>query len=220
MVDVPAGWYPNPDPGQQGTNRYWDGSAWTAHVQAVGVAAPAVRELSVLGTEYASWLRRFVGTIIDNLILSPVMLLFLVPAMVQGFSDAMDNAGVQDYEPSLGFYGLIIFGTFVYLVVMALYLVLCTAKWGQTVGNRVAGTIVVMASDGSVPDMGAAVRRTGILVGFNAGYQLPFVGFLFGLGLLVDYFSMFWNPKSQCWHDMVADTVVALKPVPVMKASL
>ena len=41
MTQAPAGWYPQPD----GTQRYWDGSAWTDHIapgatQAAAAAAP------------------------------------------------------------------------------------------------------------------------------------------------------------------------------------
>lgn len=36
MTQIPAGWYPDPAPaapGQPPSQRYWDGQAWTAHVQ-------------------------------------------------------------------------------------------------------------------------------------------------------------------------------------------
>jgi Protein of unknown function (DUF2510) len=36
--DVAAGWYP--DPQTEGQLRYWDGSAWTEHVQPAGQPAP------------------------------------------------------------------------------------------------------------------------------------------------------------------------------------
>ncbi len=41
MTQTPAGWYP--DPSQAGQQRYWDGTAWTEHVQpdAATAAAPA-----------------------------------------------------------------------------------------------------------------------------------------------------------------------------------
>lgn len=45
-MSSPAGWYPDPDPdARPGSSRYWDGSAWTAHVRveqgAPGPQAPA-----------------------------------------------------------------------------------------------------------------------------------------------------------------------------------
>lgn len=42
MTQIPAGWYPDPDPAQTtaGTQRYWDGQQWTAHVQAPTYPSP------------------------------------------------------------------------------------------------------------------------------------------------------------------------------------
>lgn len=37
MSQAPAGWYPQPD----GTQRYWDGNAWTEHIASPPVPAPA-----------------------------------------------------------------------------------------------------------------------------------------------------------------------------------
>ncbi|HSK32613.1 MAG TPA: RDD family protein [Propionicimonas sp.] len=44
MTQIPAGWYPDPDPNQSqpGGQRGWDGQRWTEHVQAAaGAGAPA-----------------------------------------------------------------------------------------------------------------------------------------------------------------------------------
>ncbi|MER7663285.1 DUF2510 domain-containing protein [Streptomyces sp. NPDC096193] len=38
-MTTPAGWYP--DPSVSGTERWWDGTAWTAHTRAVQVPVPA-----------------------------------------------------------------------------------------------------------------------------------------------------------------------------------
>lgn len=37
MSQAPAGWYPQPD----GTQRYWDGTAWTEHISGTPQAAPS-----------------------------------------------------------------------------------------------------------------------------------------------------------------------------------
>jgi len=42
MTQIPAGWYPDPDPSQSdpGAQRYWDGQQWTEHVQAPAPQIP------------------------------------------------------------------------------------------------------------------------------------------------------------------------------------
>ncbi|MEZ5192590.1 MAG: DUF2510 domain-containing protein [Nocardioides sp.] len=41
MTQIPAGWYPDPTPGvDPAQQRWWDGTAWTAHVQTPPPAAP------------------------------------------------------------------------------------------------------------------------------------------------------------------------------------
>jgi len=43
MTQIPAGWYPDPDPAQSlpDVQRYWDGQQWTEHVHAPAGPAPA-----------------------------------------------------------------------------------------------------------------------------------------------------------------------------------
>jgi uncharacterized RDD family membrane protein YckC len=56
MTQIPAGWYPDPDPNQpvsapgQKRQRYWDGQQWTEHVQP-GVGQPAAPGGTLGGTQ-------------------------------------------------------------------------------------------------------------------------------------------------------------------------
>ena len=42
MTQIPAGWYPDPDPDapEPKGQRYWDGQQWTEHVQPAPQSAP------------------------------------------------------------------------------------------------------------------------------------------------------------------------------------
>lgn len=54
MSEAPAGWYPQPD----GTQRYWDGSAWTEHISGTPGATDAVSaapaESAVAASDHAT----------------------------------------------------------------------------------------------------------------------------------------------------------------------
>jgi uncharacterized RDD family membrane protein YckC len=77
--------------------------------------------------------------------------------------------------------------------------------WGQTIGKRAVGTIVVSASDGSQVGAGAAGGRAAV---YALPSIVPFVGWLFGL---LNELWLLWDPNRQCVHDRAARTVVISK---------
>jgi uncharacterized RDD family membrane protein YckC len=104
MTQIPAGWYPDPAQTHPGRQRYWDGTAWTAHVhdpvppappaypaypepytqghpQAYAPSygatyAPALPQPRTTpdGQPLSGWWRRVLAQLLDGLILSPVLL--------------------------------------------------------------------------------------------------------------------------------------------------
>ncbi|GLX02520.1 hypothetical protein Misp02_66060 [Microtetraspora sp. NBRC 16547] len=87
-----------------------------------------------------------------------------------------------------------------------LYFWLLHARWGQTVGKRIVGIMVVSPHTGLPPSL----RSSAIRAGFSVGIPLiPMFGWLIGL---IDKFHLFLNGRRQCYHDKFADTVVVLVP--------
>jgi uncharacterized RDD family membrane protein YckC len=77
--------------------------------------------------------------------------------------------------------------------------------WGQTIGKRAVGIIVVSARDGSRIGTGAAGGRAAI---YALPSIVPLIGWIFGL---VNELWLLWDASRQCVHDHAAHTVVINK---------
>lgn len=94
MTQIPAGWYPDPDPEapEPKGQRYWDGQQWTQHVQPPAVQQPAapgypaypaggyggaqvVRATTPDGQELAGWWARLVAYLLDGIIVGVIGLI-------------------------------------------------------------------------------------------------------------------------------------------------
>lgn len=115
MTQIPAGWYPDPDPQQPEPKgqRYWDGQQWTEHVQpAPGQPAPAqtaygepgpggapaytpmapygggvqiARATTPDGQELAGWWMRVAAYLMDGVIVGVLSVIVALPWMRQIF---------------------------------------------------------------------------------------------------------------------------------------
>ncbi len=76
------------------------------------------------------------------------------------------------------------------------------AAWGQTLGKRAVGTMVVTADTRAKISSGAAASRAAV-------YALPpivlYIGSLF---TALNELWLLWDPQRQCLHDKAAHTVV------------
>lgn len=109
MTQIPAGWYPDPDPdvpAEHRGQRYWDGATWTEHVQpppgayprdgGPGTpyspmpgyaampgygAAPAPVATTPDGERLAGWWQRVGAYVIDLLVMTPIIFLLAWPWM-------------------------------------------------------------------------------------------------------------------------------------------
>ncbi|MCG5220104.1 RDD family protein [Streptosporangium sp. KLBMP 9127] len=75
------------------------------------------------------------------------------------------------------------------------------AVWGQTVGKRLCGLMVV-SKTGEKPGWGGAAVRALV---YPASSALPFAGPVF---TLVTMLWIFFDPRKRCLHDLIAGTVV------------
>lgn len=83
-----------------------------------------------------------------------------------------------------------------------IYTVLFTKLKGQTLGKMAVGIKVVQMIDGSLPTWGNAIGRWALPA---VAALVPWAG---GLGWLLIYLWILWDPNKQGLHDKVAKTVV------------
>lgn len=86
------------------------------------------------------------------------------------------------------------------------------ARWGQTLGKRALGTMVVTAAGRSKISGGAAAGRAAV---FILAPAVPLVGGIFSL---LDDLWLLWDPGRQCLHDKAASTVVVKTRAPAAPA--
>jgi len=82
-----------------------------------------------------------------------------------------------------------------WLVVSAVYFVVCWTRWGHSLGQRLCGLRVVDAANGERISTGRAIGR--------------YVGILVSSWVL--YIGLIWaafDPRKQGWHDKMASTFV------------
>ena len=204
---APPGWYP--DPTAPGTQRYWDGQAWTDHH--APLAGPAATPPSGLPA-LASFGQRLGAAVVDGLVFAVPMTLIMVALFLLlalttgGLLEGLDGSGP-------GAAGGLLIGGFAVFAVVLLAAIVAPILYGigfegsprgQTIGKWMVGIRVVDGTTaGRLPISRAAVR---VLVRSFAS------GALFALG----YLWMLWDEQNRTWHDMAADSrvVVAEGPRP------
>ena len=87
MTQTPADWYPDPNDDRQ--LRYWDGTAWTAHVAAAPASARPTGPTTPDGEPLAGWWWRVLAYVIDSIIISVVASIVSIPAQIQIQRDFM-----------------------------------------------------------------------------------------------------------------------------------
>lgn len=141
----------------------------------------------------ASIVQRVAGALVDGLLTSMVV---VVPMLV-GLIDVEDLEGPL---PPVFVPALILFG--------AVYTIVPTALWGQTLGKIAVGSRVVVESDGSLPGWRRSFLRWA-LPGLLA--RLSYVGLVLTLAIIV---SIVIDPLRRGLHDRVAGTIVVRVPRP------
>lgn len=155
----------------------------------------AVQEI-LSEVEYAGFWRRLAASIIDGLVLT-------IPGVVVGF---VIGFGETLLLYSLGTLsedaqsGLISLSTYLAaLVINWLYFaVLESSSWQATMGKRALGIIVT--------------DEHGERLTFARATGRHFAKFLSGLVLYIGFLMAGWTSRKQAIHDMVANTLVVMKP--------
>jgi uncharacterized RDD family membrane protein YckC len=141
--------------------------------------------------ELATVGQRVVGALVDGLLTSMVV---VIP-LILGFVELDDFDGTL---PAPILLGLFLFG--------AIYTIVPTAMWGQTLGKIAVGTRVVVEADGTLPGWWRSTVRWALpgLAG-----RLPVIGLVVSLAVTV---SLLVDPRRRGLHDRVAGTIVVKVP--------
>jgi len=233
VTQTPADWYPDPNDDRQ--LRYWDGSAWTAHVAAAPVPARPTGPTTPDGEPLAGWWWRVLAYVIDTIIISVVSSIVSIPAQIQMQRDLMpvmerfDRAIEQnpDTPPDFGAF----FNDYLdvmqqhafwlvapTVILTLLYWVIFLRLKGATPGKLMLGMRVRLRdSPGTLPWSSIIARMTlqfGVVwtvfvVAFMTGSVSMFVlWILVSMFMLIDPLWATWDSKRQTLHDKLAATNV------------
>jgi uncharacterized RDD family membrane protein YckC len=162
----------------------------------------------------AEWWQRLLARIIDGLVLSVLIIPLWVPAfssLVNKLRNINNQYAANPNSPAAQaairhvtgqFFGHIFLVVIAGLAIALAYDWLQHGLWGQTLGKRAMGTMVVTADTRSKISVGAAGGRAAVYV---LPSVVPFVG---GLFALLNELWLLWDQRRQCLHDKAAHTVV------------
>ncbi|MET3960094.1 putative RDD family membrane protein YckC [Marmoricola sp. OAE513] len=241
MTQIPAGWYPDPaapDPAKAGS-RYWDGNAWTEQVQAPSAPAaypPAYPQYTAPSSFYdqgvpstpdgqplAGWWMRVLATILDAFFQVPLLVLAALPAVTANWDslekwvDDNTSGGTFSYEsgdklpavldittgPGLALYASVIAASALYSLVFLF--------WKHATPGKLAVGLRIRRRE--TDDLPAATILVRFAFVFLLGLltNLPLVGTLFVLLVLLDYLWPLWDKNKQALHDKIVGTNVVKK---------
>ncbi|WP_205474457.1 RDD family protein [Nocardioides sp. SYSU D00038] len=245
MTQTPGGWHP--DPTQPGQLRWWDGTRWTEHT--APAAPPAAYPASTApgpgpapasspygppaygsprtsaattpdGQRLAGWWLRVVATLVDGLVLTPIVLALawpwtgrIVEAYGDYFDEALDAAERGGASPPVTDLMTDIAGP---MLAVGLVWLLTSLVWtfgflrafGATPGKLLLGLRVRLRDTPGRLPWSAIAKRWGVQsIGQVSGF-VPFVGTFGSLFSLLDVLWPLWDDKKQALHDKAAGTNV------------
>lgn len=130
---------------------------------------------------------RIGGFVLDVVVLAVIAAVVMLPF-------ATTTSGGGEMGMSVGGSGML-----AGLVVSALYYIVPTALYGQTLAKKLLGTKVVRVDDGQVPGWGKAAGRQVILALLNFFCYLP---------QIVNAILLAQDPQRRGWHDKAVGTRV------------
>jgi len=237
MTQAPAGWYQDPGapPGAPPHVRYWDGSAWTHHVQpAYGGPPRPAGPTTPDGQPLSGWWWRVLASVIDGVVLGIAGNIVTLPVQIGMQRDLnevmdryLDTSGTGQPADLTALWGDMadiyrdhVLGLIVVPLVLSLAYFVVFLRWkGATPGKLACGLRVRLRErPGRLPWSTIAVRLS---VQTLLPWGLLVLGVLSGsLGVLVlCYFAAMafyaldalwatWNKNRQTIHDLAARTQV------------
>jgi uncharacterized RDD family membrane protein YckC len=231
MTQTPAGWYPDPDPtyaGVPGRLRYWDGAAWTEHVNAPAPVYPAYPTypsyppqapgyppgyapgvMTPDGVPLSGWWWRVLALFLDSLILLPLYALAALPVITAQWDNlkqwaddvryAADNGTPDPPSPHLFDPS---YGAFWVLIgsvlVASLVYQFGFLLWKQATPGKLIVGLRVRLRERPELPVGTILLRLGSVLLLG----------LCWIPQLIDYLWPLWDDKKQALHDKMAKTNV------------
>lgn len=164
------------------------------------------------GLVYAGFGARFVGYLLDSLLLLIVEAVVTVPLVLIPIVQFYQAHPLVQGQP-LASLPADLTGRFLVLgllggVVSALYFGGLVAWQGRTLGQRVVGASVVRAEDGGRLPADRAFIRAVIFWGPGLLSVVQAVGSIAGLVALIGMLAVAWDPRKQGWHDKLGRSLV------------
>ena len=234
MTQIPAGWYPDPAPGDPGRppgQRYWDGQRWTEHVhvpwgqQPAQPQPPQPGEVKTTpdGERLAEWLPRLGAWLIDSVILGVATLVLSLPwliSYIRSYSAYMEDllaraeGGAEPPSPvgwmSVGLGDLVTI-TLIGLLVAVVYHATFLRLRGATPGKMLLGLQVRLRErPGQLPWSAIALRLL-VQQGASLFSAIPFASLVVGWFPILNGLWPLWDGKNQALHDKAARTNVVVR---------
>lgn len=241
MGETRAGWYPDPSPDATGvdTERYWDGFSWSHQVRRSqslspdrdgmpypdrAFTPPRAIPTTPDGQVLAGWWRRAGATVLDAVIMSPLLALVAAPSVVAHWHSvtAWWQAGYRSpdtlattgsvpnppvLDPATG-PGLILYTS---LFVASLAYTVVFLRWKQaTPGKLLTGLQVRRRDTQESLAWTTIARRVSLPTAVAVASHVPVAGILFAVLGASDYLWPLWDSNRQALHDKVAGTNVVL----------
>jgi uncharacterized RDD family membrane protein YckC len=170
----------------------------------------------------AEWWQRLLARLLDGLVLFVLTSWLWIPAYVNFFHQistinsqindpVAQQAAIQNATHQLTDRFLLL--GLAIAILSFFYDWLQHSLWGQTLGKRALGTVVVTADTWSKVSAGAAAGRAAV---YSLPAGVPYAG---GLFELLNELWLLWDQRRQCLHDKAGRTVVAKKALLAQQAA-
>ena len=164
------------------------------------------------GLLYAGFWVRFLGFIVDGVLLFLVKAPITIPAVyVPIVRFYVDHPTVRGQPPPTlptELTGRLLLLGVLGALVGALYYGGLVAWQGRTIGQGVIGARVVRVEDGGRVPPGRAFARSTIFWASGVLGLVPALGYIGGLVAFIGLLSVAWDQRKQGWHDKLGRTVV------------
>lgn len=152
---------------------------------------------------YSGFWRRVGATIIDGLVLTPVIVPLLIP-IFRRLIDEVNRAAQQGTQVDATALAAHFAGySLAIAAIQYLYQAIMIGTWGATVGKFAVG-VRVRKADGSNATWSQAFLRPLLQLGISLLNLVAQIGIV----SLLDYLWMLWDNQKQTLHDKVAGTIV------------